>query len=388
MNTLKTTLMLYLLVAPILAYGSQMDAPLSGVWTGKIGTHTITACFNGGEYSRGSGSYYYKRHLQPIQLGLKNVKPENAVAIWLEYDGTWQLESIEAEAIRGIWLSSDQSRKLPIELSKIKYLGNTPVSSTEDCSGDAYNQALEAAVSFSKSEVISVGDFQYRKRIINLRSNMGLESETLELIGDSPAFSAINKFFRKLNSPAELFGCRRNRLGQYGSDGYSGQWANKVSVVRNWLTVTIGHHTDCGFAHPSSWETLYIWNLDAGQPENLLSWFRGGESAQSKFGIGGLYPVNLPLPLAEFVYAHIGQGDPREHLGQEGFQQCYGDLAPDQYNYQLDLFEGGITFIVPITNSGACGEFIKLSFKELAPFLNKKGRAIAETFKQPYKPQQ
>ncbi|MDR3056034.1 MAG: hypothetical protein LBU53_11665 [Zoogloeaceae bacterium] len=361
--------------------------PWSGVWAGKIGKHPITACFNGGKYSSGTGSYYYKRYLQPIHLGLQNAESENAAAIWREAEGTWQLDHIEAETIRGTWSSSDQSRKLPIELSRI---GSTPASSAEDCSSDAYNHALEVAASISKGQVVSTDSLQYRMIVINLGkeeisnllSDQGLYLETLELIGDSPAFLSINKFLRKLLLPSRLFECRRAQLGSDGNDGFLTQTVESVSIVKNWLIVKMGHQGYCATAHNSIWETQHTWDMVTGQPENLLSWFKGGKS--NEYDMENGYSARLPLPLAEFVYTRIGHGDPLYHLDMEEFQRCYGDFAPDQYRYQLALFDGGIIFIVPVTYNGSCGEFITLSFKELAPFLNKKGRAIAETFKQPH----
>jgi hypothetical protein len=125
-----------------------------------------------------------------------------------------------------------------------------------------------------------------------------------------------------------------------------------------------------------------------GEEEHLLSWFEDGASAgpdmreEGSSEKGSSYGT-LPAPLAEFVASRFGQGDLRYHLSKDELKQCYGDDYLS-YRYRLSLTDKGIDFEIPTTRNGSCGETIALTFKELAPFLNKKGRdAVADFLNTP-----
>jgi hypothetical protein len=125
-----------------------------------------------------------------------------------------------------------------------------------------------------------------------------------------------------------------------------------------------------------------MWNLSTGEPENLLSWFREQKSAYDvESGSSGA----LPDDLAGLLFDRFGAGDKRTHLPREEIMRCYGEQAPRQYWYQLMLTEQGITFELPVTNSGACGESFAFTFAELTPFLNEKGRKAVAAIKKSQK---
>jgi len=118
--------------------------------------------------------------------------------------------------------------------------------------------------------------------------------------------------------------------------------------------------------------------------KNFFTWFRGGEStvigkagdALSQyypFGLEDSQCATLPPPLAELIFTKFGTGDPKFHLPREDIFRCYGELSPDQYRFRLVLVDGGIGFVLPLTRNYSCGEEIRVTFEELAPFMNNEG---------------
>ena len=131
---------------------------------------------------------------------------------------------------------------------------------------------------------------------------------------------------------------------------------------------------------------------------NLFTWFQGAES--TIIGPGGnsqieFYPfgffddqcATLPTPLAKFIFSKFGIGDPRFHLPREDIFRCYGELLPDQYRFRLELTDEGISFLLPLTDNHSCGEEIRATFKELAPYMNKQGLSYVSKLKQSRKSQ-
>jgi hypothetical protein len=376
-----------LFIAPLPSLANE-TGPLAGVWRGMIGKQHVTACFNGngGRYSGHYGSYYYRRHLSPISLIWRETGPDGS-QVWDEGAGKWRLDDIAAGVIRGTWTSSDDARSLPVELEKVKESDGEPVSGW--CASDAYNEALEASVIISRGPIRDAGGVKYRELRIDLgeqkyiASDAGLHMATVELMGDSTEIMTINSFLRSLISEQELFECRRAQLGATGGDGHRAQMLGRVFVNRNRLTVRILSQGYCATAHPSVWETEWTWNLTTGEEEHLLSWFKGGTSVfPDTRGRGSSYDV-LPAPLAEFIASRFGQGNLKFHMSKDELRHCYGD-DHSSYSYRLSLTDKGIDFELPITRNGSCGEKFELTFKELAPFLNKKGRnAVADFLNTP-----
>jgi hypothetical protein len=372
-----------LFAAPLVSLADEAK-PLAGVWRGTIGKQAITACFNGDYSNIGGGNYYYQRHLLPISLRLQETGPDSS-QVWKEYAGKWHLDNIAANVVHGTWTSLDESRALPIELKKIENSDEPPNSRW--CASDAYNEALEASAVISRGPIRDTRGVKYREVKINIgsqetidSSDAGLHMATVELVKDP---FEIGQFLRSLISERELFECRRAQLGATGSDGHRTQMLQNVFVNRNRLTVGISSQGYCAGAHTSIWETEWTWNLTTGEEEHLLSWFKGGASAVPDMRAEGSSYGTLPAPLAEFVASRFGQGDPRYHLSKDELQQCYpGNYL--SYWYRLSLTDKGIDFEIPTTRNGSCGEKFALTFKELAPFLNKKGRdAVADFLKTP-----
>jgi hypothetical protein len=379
-----------LLVTPALALAAPAATPLAGVWTGSIGKQAVTVCFNGFFY--GTGNYYYHRYLSPIRLVSSGAEPGGKWSEWKEENGTWRLHGDpQSGTIEGTWISPDPSRTLPIKLTRgafeAREFKNGLDFSSDACASNAYNEALEFPRKPLFGPARTVNGVKYRKVAVNIVRpekfcdyGQSLCMETVELLGNTPPVMAINEQMRKHSIPVpefllELSGCRRAELGRRGDDGVTAQEV-RVSVIKRWLAVSRRYSSNCGGDRGHSSEYEYIWNLDTGEPEDLFSWFQGGESTRRGILGGGV----LPEPLAEFVSTRIGAGG-RDHLGPEDILRCYGDRGPNEYGYELQLFDGGIVFKAPSFEDGACGDSCEITFGELRPFLNEKGKAAAALFR-------
>lgn len=361
------------------AQGPGAEAkPWAGVWTGSLGGRAIIVCFNASEHSNETGSYYDHRQLSPI--GLKAVATsDRGLAIWKEEDASvWRLE-VGQRSIRGERIAADGKSTVPIQLAPVKQSGEP--TNGNACGADAYNLALETAPQVVAGPAQAIRGIRYRKLTVNIgrkehegTADRGLYRTTVEILGSGRPLAALNQGLRALISTDDLFQCRRANLGSTGDDGTATQEVSAVSVDGPWLTVNLWRQSDCGLAHPSVWGTAHTWNLLSGEQENLAAWFRGNESAKLTPEMGS--HGTLPSPLAQFVAGRIGKDEPgAHHLDLGTFVRCYGDIDPETISYSLELFSGGINFVVPTTASGACGDSFKVGFKALRPFLNAKGRA-------------
>ncbi|GHU25568.1 hypothetical protein AGMMS50256_00290 [Betaproteobacteria bacterium] len=362
-----------------LAYQEEVT-PLAGVWTGTIGKQAITACFNAGEYRKDKGSYYYQRYLQPIDLVSTDIKSGGIGTEWKESDGEWHLLLGEqpSDAIKGTWTNPDKSRTLPIMLTKVKEFDGEPIDDTDGCASDAYLKAIEPSPKtlFGPEQVIN--GVKYREVSVIIEGFEDRRMETIEVVGDTPAIQAINRQLREITPVSELasklLGCWREFWGKGGQR----EQRAEVSVIGPWLMLRLENNADCVKGRSIEvWDDTYIWNLESGERENLLSWFQDENTTEPRSN------VTLPTGLAEFIYDRIGTDDPTyDHFSLlEEFLRCYGDLSPEKYKYRLELFDGGIDFVVPTTSNGSCGDSFKIPFKELRPFLNEKGEAAVAQFR-------
>jgi hypothetical protein len=378
-----------LLVSPA-SLANEAAKPLAGVWGGTLGEQAITACFNAEacfvarEYCRVVGNYYYQRYLLPIDLNLpKDAKAVDRGVIWKEKDGTWHIEEVTPNVIRGTWTNPDESISLPIRLARVE----RPASDSDEgeCGSDAYNSAIEASPKIVTGAVRAVGNIQYQEISMDLGepgTDRGFHFAAIQVLGNSPAIESINESLRA--SLQELFAQRRFILSQYGSDGFGfyTQELNGVSVIGHWLIVKTWTFVGSAGDRFTTWDTVRMWNLSTGEPENLLSWFRGQESVRD---MGSDSSVTLPNDLNGLPFDRFDPEAKGSHLTWEELDGCYGAA---QYRYNLRLTEQGITFELLTTSNGSCGDSFAFTFAELAPFLNEKGRkAVAAIEKSQKSPQ-
>jgi hypothetical protein len=290
------------LVSSALADSGQIKPSFTGVWTGRIGSLAITACFNDVTPSVTYGSYYYQHRLIPINLyGYPDAAGK--VEAWREsdgrahpnilydYDGAWQIEPLPPNRIRGTWSNRSGSKKLPIELTKVEptteatKLGGEADSEDEagpttPCSSDAYHRAVEQTLDDFVGPIRTTNNVEYRivargfpgrKKHSDYRDR-ALFIATVELKGNSSSIQRINDDLRTRLSPenvADLVACRRANAP--GEENYV-QDISSVSVAGHKLVVNTEDHGSCGERGVSS-DSTHVWNLDTGKRESLLSLF-------------------------------------------------------------------------------------------------------------------
>lgn len=397
-----------LLVTSAIADSGQIKPSFTGVWTGRIGSLAITACFNDITPSVTYGSYYYQHRLIPINLyGYPDATGK--VAAWSEsdgkphpnilydYDGTWQIEPLPPNRIRGTWSNRSGAKKLPIELTKVDYAieateprgeveSENDASPTKPCSSDAYHKAIEQTVDTFVGPIRTINNFRYRLVARGFPgrtkhadyTDRALFIATVEPIGNSPSIQSINDDLRKRLSSeheADLLACRRANAP--GEEGYF-QDISSVSVAGHRLVVNVENRGRCGENGVWPSDNTHMWNLNTGKRESLFLLFSGVDIANKQ----DLYDVDisegrLPNALDKLIATRLRQRNDSNRLSWKEIQECYGPYELGAYTYTLKLAANGITFEIPPVRGGACGESLTLTFEELRPFLNKEGRQFA-----------
>lgn len=365
----------YLFVTPVRAEPSQPQSPFHGVWNGNIGKLSITACFTDDIENYRSASYYYHRHLIPIELRIEDGAATNTSTTWREANGIWQIDSASSDQINGTWISAKGSRKLPIKLTRVALSADDSADGMTPCGSNAYNDAIVASLKTTHGPIVSAGNVKYR--VITHALSSGAQSwQTIELVGNSPAIAAINKSIRKHIGEQGQMGlaCRSMAMNSTASEGFDFQEVS-VTILGRWISVTKHGAIDCRVKSIEVFEETYIWDLTTGKQENLFSLITGAEAPNEREYI----PTegSLPEALDKFIAIRFGQRDPSAHLSMNDLESCYGPYQPGSYSYQLKLVSDGIIFEIPTTRNGSCGDSFQFTFKELRPFLNKKGRQFA-----------
>jgi hypothetical protein len=365
----------YLFVTPVHAEPSQSPPPFHGVWNGNIGKLPITACINADIESYRSASYYYHRHLSPIELRIEDGAITNTSTTWREANGIWQIDSASSDQINGTWTSADGTRKLPIKLTRVALSANDSADGITPCGSDAYNAAIVASLKTTHGPIVSAGKVKYR--VITDALPSGEQSwQTIELVGNGPAIAAINQSIREHIGEQGKMGlaCRSMAMNSSASEGVDYQEVG-VTILGRWISVTKRSATDCRVLSREAFEETFLWDVTTGKQESLFSLIIGAEAPNKREYI----PTegNLPEALDKFIARRFGQGDPGAHLSMHDLESCYGPYQPGGYSYQLKLFSDGIIFEIPATRDSTCGVSFQFTFKELRPFLNKKGRQIA-----------
>lgn len=372
-----------LFVTPALAEPSQSKSPFHGVWNGSIGKLSITACFNDDIEKHRSASYYYHRHQIPIEIRAEGDSATNTSATWREAHGILQIDSTSSDQINGTWRSTDGSRKLPIQLTRVALSAADSADGMNPCGSNAYNEAIVASLKTIHGPVVSVGNVKYRVVTDALPSERGNDYqerqqywETIEILGNDPSIAVINKSIRERIGKQGQMGlsCRSTAMNNTAGEGIDFQEVG-VAIVGRRIRVTRRSVFDCRERSIQSFEETYMWDLTTGKQESLFSWINGAEAANESDYI--LTEGKLPDALDNFIASRFGQGDPGSHLSMNDLERCYGPYQPGSYSYQLKLASDGIVFEIPTTSNGSCGDAFKLTWKELRPFLNRKGRQFA-----------
>jgi hypothetical protein len=146
-------------------------AALSGVWQGTIGRSPIVACF---QPSEPQGNYYYVRFGQSLELSQAGDRADWSENSWQEGSstGSWHLESMQRNAVRGRWTEAAKHRELPLRLSRVPLNGEDVAQS---CRSAAYGRAYYQFVKKSLRKTFVRAGLSFR--VVELK-----ERKTVQLL--------------------------------------------------------------------------------------------------------------------------------------------------------------------------------------------------------------
>lgn len=332
------------------------EGPLRGVWNGMLGKHSIVACFNGDGYTY-SGSYYYVRHLAPIQL-----TKEKSAHDWIEQGstGTWTLDMPADKRISGRWTSPDKKTQLPIHLELI-------VGSEKDkaCASDLYNKKLEE---FPKLIVGQKKEY-VRKYFRTLRLG---DVETLELLEQGPAIASINAQLRNdlPRSKEDLMGyfeVRREFLGRIGMAAEDQTIAEPSFWNALWVTVR-SYRWTAGEGQGGIMWGYRTWNLRSGKEIDLWAWF-----GTKSFDHNGQYSKSwsqLPPKLMSFLFKDAGIDITKIN------SDCSDNYAPTA-EYQIELGADSMKFSQRPRGYG-CEIDFSAPYEKLLPYMTAEGKVFVK----------
>lgn len=324
-------------------------APIDGAWTGKIGNSGVNACF-----TRYDSHYYYLKHQHGIQLapvdgksGTWEERARNPKTNDFETTGTWKLDRIEGDKLEGTWDSAGKGKPQRIVLTR-----SSPAKQ-EQC-GASYYGALSNWTKYTYQNS-KLGPLSIRTS----RADIG---SSFELLGDTPAIRAINKFAKDWREQQVLdaFHCELNGGGGWESS------LTPERILGHYLLVGNNEQDNfCGGAHGNSAHSTEIFDLRDGARLDGFAWLTVGDK---ELASGSEDESKHPLRQL------IEKLNPRDDCTKE-----YGTYFEIGAPYPTST---GIVFPSRYPHATrACDDEIEISFAKLAPYLNKEGKALAKSLK-------
>ena len=368
-----------LLVAGYACADSNNDnTSLTGVWAGSMGSKTVMVCFTHRGPEPGFGLLYDRESLTLSQLtpgNGSNAANGSVPTSWSDGQGTWSLDAVSSEQITGQWTQAGGGASA-IALTRMP--AATDRDSTSPCASRAFNEPTESQPTLSAGLPQEVDGLHYRIITLNAgradeaASANGLHIDTLELLGDDPAISRINTLLRRRLPDSQasvldrLYNCRRRERDADGQEGVASERVTEVHLVKGrWLTVQTDDNSNCAAPRTANWANHYTFDLQTGQPVNLMTWFRNTPASDNPEGQApGEYPQQLPPALKALVLAGISP---------DRLQAC-PDLGNPDAGYIPHISENGMRFSFPGSVQGICASEVLIPFEQIQPLLSDEGR--------------
>lgn len=332
---------------PIMAAADGVALNPIGIWAGTLGELPVKACFN----KRGAGAdYYYMKYLQPIELTQQGAR-------WREPDGSWSLEVVDDDHLRGTWTSHDGAKTLPIAL--------TLVDGRDDpaaCARESFMLPLEQAPRVTPGKRQKFNQHVYR-------TLTGVGQQTLELLDAGHGIASINQQLRALvdESPATVAAYRAADRRVFGGNPMGGPDelnATPAYWSSNWITVNF-YRWAAGMGKSGISYGQLTWNLATGKRVDLWRWFGGADAyADDPFHAGH---APMPAALRELVFKDAGMD------AADADTECSTNRAPTA-EYLISLRDDGMDFVQDARGDG-CDLSFSLSFDQLRPVMTPEGRA-------------
>ena len=338
------------LMPPVMMAAPVDPATLPGIWKGSIGQQLVVACFNRSD-NRTIGSYYYLRHLVPIEVGF-----DASNKVLEETDGIWDVElAAGSDTLTGSWKKKkDETLAAPITLTR------AGAADPGACGSDAFVAPLEAS---SAPRVVSGPRTDFDGHAY--RTLSGLNQATIQILAPGSAANAINRDLRAFidDSPAAVAEYNLRRRNDLASRGFVMDDENTVTPSYwsdRYLSINF-YSWAAGMGKSGISSHVLTWDLVTGRRVDLWGWFGVAHDGSADDA--------APLPkrlLAKFVkLADVPQGE----------DNCAANYA------------GGVPFRISLTATGmefaqwpegdGCDIGFAADFKSLLPYMTPSGRAAA-----------
>lgn len=347
------------------AHAASLPPEPWGIWSGEIGKQAVQVCFqktSWGEF----GAYYYLSHLGIIVLQPSHTGSSSGIE-WSEDSSAkkpaasprWMLRPVRNDRLTGTWTVAE--KELPIALVRVR--PSTPDGAACGDASFSYWRAVKPVITRSRKSVDGIG---YTALIAKVGKHFDASLSSFQLDGAAPAIGRINAGLRAtLPSRAEdsdYFGCMMSNLGSNGSDGEYGDDITPVLLTRRWMVIQRISSSSCGGAHPNYGVEWQTYDLAAGESVDLWTWLN--PVAATVTPRNGYSDVEITPGLRTLLTQHWPRSD----------DDC-SDVAEYASRWNVRLTREGFAFTPSLPHAGlACVDDVELSFAQLAPLLNNKGR--------------
>lgn len=363
------------------ASGSDKAPPENGIWTGTIGANKVMACFMRNDPAHTNQSaYFHLRYSKPISL----IPDPAKRALWFEDNvknpsGVWTIK-VQGDQIIGNWSNFEKTRTLPISLSRFKSISSSNASSCDPELG-VFEPAVYSKVLTEKVARGSEGTINGRRYTVLSALDGAVKS--VELLGESETITVLNTLLANelRENMSAYYGCPTTDERHSGKRGKQEKPAYDSSIEplfwdEQWISFVARASGYCGGAHPFSDYSYSTWNLSTGKEVNFWEWITNSKKANSSPEYDHHYfnysaPERLNGLITKKAIKQRLAFNPKE-ASEEG--NCL-DVIEDNSEYKIRLSKTGFIFTQAFPHVvQACTDDIEITYRDLMPFLTKKGR--------------
>lgn len=365
-----TALLVVALSSPALAQEEEPKPDWVGVWEGTIGRYPVIACLDTRYGRGGQGSYYYLKHLVPIDL-----ESETPPGEWSEggFGASeagdpkpgWRLDAADGDTIKGAWTGSGKS--LPIALNRVAEGGEDAWS---PCASANFLQPRVVKPEFVRTgkaiDGLAYTELQFEApRHFPEVAIAGFTFEPSQP-GDAAILAWVEEKLPKGTADDEYIQCMAGALAVHGVDGDYSMSIAPAFANAELLSLTRSQGDYCGGAHPNYWQEYATFDRQTKAKLEPADWFNKRGIAADEYQL-----KTMQQPLRELIVARWPQyeGEPDE---------CSA-YALDQQWWNYQIHREGILFQPDFPHvMTACEEEILLPWEELEPFLSEAGTALRD----------
>jgi hypothetical protein len=354
-----------LLLPGLLAAAEPAPPAWHGVWSGRIGTYPVQACFDGSTDWR-RGSYYYRSTLRPIGLQWHDDTRE-----WAESEddptkaATIKLDKVGTGRIEGRWIKG--KTMLPVLLDRVPT--ETDPEDNGPCGSAEYSAPRMTPTRVSETRATFDGRAYRKLALVVGRQFENVSVETFAIDGGGAAAAKINRILREpiAGAPAKSgwIECMQGSLGANGIDGEYAEGIEPKMIGRRWMAVN--HHVDgfCGGAHPFAGNSSRLFDLARGAEVRIVTWFNRQGITITKYD-GIEEPAGTITPALRDAVLGKWKADD---------EQCDDPVRTSDF-WDIRLSRAGFVFTPSLPHVAmACGEEFVLPFVRAARFLAPAGKA-------------